>query len=33
MILNPLFKMYLTKRLNLISDTFDFQIKPTTLKR
>ena len=29
----PLFKMYLIKSLNLISDTFDFQIKPTTLKR
>ena len=33
MILSPLFKMYLIKSLNLISDTFDFQIKPTTLKR
>ena len=31
--LSPLFKMYLIKSLNLISDTFDFQIKPTTLKR
>ena len=30
---NPLFKMYLIKSLNLILDTFDFQIKPTTLKR
>ena len=33
MVLSPLFKMYLIKSLNLISDTFDFQIKPTTLKR
>ena len=33
MILSPLFKMYLIKSLNLILDTFDFQIKPTTLKR
>ena len=33
MILSPLFKMYLIKSLNLVSDTFDFQIKPTTLKR
>ena len=33
MILSPLFKMYLIKSLNLILDTSDFQIKPTTLKR
>ena len=33
MILSPLFKMYLIKSFNLISDTFDFQIKPTTLKQ
>ena len=33
MILSPLFKMYVIKSLNLILDTFDFQIKPTTLKR
>ena len=33
MILSSLFKMYLIKSLNLILDTFDFQIKPTTLKR
>ena len=33
MILSPLFKIYLIKSLNLISDTFDFQTKPTTLKR
>ena len=33
MTLSPLFKMYLIKSLNLILDTFDFQIKPTTLKR
>ena len=33
MILSPLFKMYLIKSLNLILDTFDFQIKPTILKR
>ena len=33
MILSPLFKMNLIKSLNLVSDTFDFQIKPTTLKR
>ena len=33
MILSPLFKMYLIKSFNLTSDTFDFQIKPTTLKR
>ena len=33
MILSPLFKMYLIKSLNLVLDTFDFQIKPTTLKR
>ena len=33
MILSPLFKMYLIKSLNLISDTFDSQIKPTTSKR
>ena len=33
MILSPLFKTYLIKSLNLILDTFDFQIKPTTLKR
>ena len=32
MILNPLFKMYLIKSLNLISGNFDFQIKPTALK-
>ena len=33
MILSPLFKIYLIKSLNLVSDTFDFQTKPTTLKR
>ena len=33
MILSPLFKMYLIKSFSLISDTFDFQIKPTTLKQ
>ena len=33
MILSPLFKMYLIKSFNLISDTFDFQIKPTILKQ
>ena len=33
MILSPVFKMYLIKSFNLISDTFDFQIKPTTLKQ
>ena len=33
MIISPLFKIYLIKSLNLVSDIFDFQIKPTTLKR
>ena len=33
MILRPLFEVYLIKSLNLVSDTFDFQSKPTTLKR